>query len=254
MYKGRIRRVHPDFWSDKRVHALSDSEALGFLALWCRIVDDHGRAVLDTEEYRMMVPRFPPSTWEKHIYRLAEAGLIMVYESGDDRYVFIPKFTNIQKVNRPSPSLCPMPPEEGDGIIPPKEKPKPVDAIPYQDIVSLWNEICGVYCPSVNYQMLGSRRAMIRRVWESGKRHRNLEWWRDFFIKISKSDFLTGRKGGPTNWHAPFQWTLAPGNMMKILEGNYDNKEVKGKAMKRQNQEALKDFIDQGKEDDENVA
>jgi hypothetical protein len=47
--------------------------------------------------------------------------------------------------------------------------------------------------------------------------------WEEFFEKIEKSDFLTGRDG---KWHnCGFDWILEPRNYVKILEGNYDNRE-----------------------------
>ncbi len=42
----------------------------------------------------------------------------------------------------------------------------------------------------------------------------------EFFRKIESSDFLTGKKG---KWKASFDWVLKPENLIKILEGNYDN-------------------------------
>lgn len=42
--------------------------------------------------------------------------------------------------------------------------------------------------------------------------------------RIRGSDFLCGRK---TDWKVTFDWFIKPGNITKILEGNYDNKGVK---------------------------
>ena len=42
-----------------------------------------------------------------------------------------------------------------------------------------------------------------------------------FFEKIEKSDFLAGRKG---SWRCDFDWILKEENIIKILEGNYDNR------------------------------
>lgn len=43
----------------------------------------------------------------------------------------------------------------------------------------------------------------------------------DFFKRVEKSDFLTGKE---TEWRASFDWIFKPENLTKILEGNYDNK------------------------------
>lgn len=42
------------------------------------------------------------------------------------------------------------------------------------------------------------------------------------FRKVEESDFLTGRK---TSWSACFDWLFITGNMAKVIEGNYDNKD-----------------------------
>ncbi len=43
------------------------------------------------------------------------------------------------------------------------------------------------------------------------------------FRMASKSDFLTGRS---KDWSANFDWLMKPSNFIKVLEGNYANKEV----------------------------
>lgn len=48
-----------------------------------------------------------------------------------------------------------------------------------------------------------------------------------FFEKIEKSDFLAGRKSA---WRCDFDWVLKTENIVKILEGNYDNRSEKKKA------------------------
>ena len=47
----------------------------------------------------------------------------------------------------------------------------------------------------------------------------------EVFKKTEASDFLTARRG---KWNATFDWIFKPANTIKILEGNYDNKEQQG--------------------------
>lgn len=42
------------------------------------------------------------------------------------------------------------------------------------------------------------------------------------FVKAENSPFLRGEKG---DWKANFDWIMKPGNLPKILEGNYDDRE-----------------------------
>lgn len=48
------------------------------------------------------------------------------------------------------------------------------------------------------------------------------EPWIDLFKRVEASDFLTGRNG---EWTAcGFDWLLKENNIIKVLEGNYDNR------------------------------
>lgn len=49
-----------------------------------------------------------------------------------------------------------------------------------------------------------------------------LEWWRRFFMKVMRSDFLV-REWGKVS----LDWMLKQKNFIKIVEGNYDNKETR---------------------------
>lgn len=44
----------------------------------------------------------------------------------------------------------------------------------------------------------------------------------ELFKKVESSDFLTGRN--EKGWRSNFDWILNPTNLVKILEGNYENK------------------------------
>ena len=47
------------------------------------------------------------------------------------------------------------------------------------------------------------------------------------FDMAQQSDFLSGRA---KDWNATFDWILKPGNMTKVLEGNYANKNKPAKT------------------------
>lgn len=49
-----------------------------------------------------------------------------------------------------------------------------------------------------------------------------LEDFRDLFEKAEASDFLKGKNN--RDWSATFDWLIKDSNMIKVLDGNYDNK------------------------------
>jgi len=89
----------------------------------------------------------------------------------------------------------------------------------YKEIVDLYHEILPSL-PSV--QMLSEKREkyLDARI-DSSDNTKSSEWWREFFEKVSASDFLMGRK---TDFRADFEWLITQGNFIKVVEGKYDNR------------------------------
>lgn len=68
----------------------------------------------------------------------------------------------------------------------------------------------------------GDRRKKIIARWHEDPERQTLDWWRDYFGYVAKSDFLTGRDG---KWQScNLDWLLEPKNMRKVTEGNYENR------------------------------
>lgn len=85
----------------------------------------------------------------------------------------------------------------------------------YQKIVSLFNQIC-VSLPKVE-KLTENRKQRIK----AADKELNGDF-DGFFRKIEASDFLTGRVG---SWNGCcFDWAFKQQNLIKIVEGNYDNK------------------------------
>lgn len=86
-----------------------------------------------------------------------------------------------------------------------------------QEIVNAFNKIC-TSLPSVKKVSEARRKAIKARL--------NDFSYGDFitaFEKVQASDFLSGRSG---KWQATFDWLTKESNLIKVLEGNYDNKAV----------------------------
>lgn len=103
---------------------------------------------------------------------------------------------------------------------------KKVPACPYTKIVNEYNAHLGVLLPWVR-EITDKRKRTLRARWVSHPERQNLDWWRDYFKQVAASPFLTGQKN---NFRASFDWIINPGNMVKILEGNYDEQPGNGPA------------------------
>ncbi len=107
-------------------------------------------------------------------------------------------------------------------------------AFDYKSVVDLFNSVC-VSLPKVA-KLSENRKRNIKNA------HKQLDGnFEDFFHRIEQSDFLTGRSG---NWNGcSFDWILKPSNLIKILEGNYDNKN--GNSGKKGNFPTLQDYLEE---------
>lgn len=80
---------------------------------------------------------------------------------------------------------------------------------------------CRICTALPRVERLSARRARrILRISERAGGENSLDWWRDYFLRISRSPFLTGKSR--TGWRASFDWLLNPENAAKVMEGNYD--------------------------------
>lgn len=87
----------------------------------------------------------------------------------------------------------------------------------YQQIADMYNATC-VSFPRVKSLSETRKRAIKARL-----NTYSLEDLQTVFCKAEASDFLKGKN--KNNWTATFDWMLHDGNMAKILDGNYDNKD-----------------------------
>ena len=67
------------------------------------------------------------------------------------------------------------------------------------------------------------RATALKTRWNEDKQRQSLQFWEALFISISKSDFLTGKA---SQWQADLEWIVNASNLVKILEGKYNNRDV----------------------------
>lgn len=95
-----------------------------------------------------------------------------------------------------------------------EEKPAP---IPYKLIFDMYNDIC-ISLPRA-IKITDDRKVNIRARLEDF----TVDDFKILFTKAEASDFLKGNKSTERNWSATFDWLINRRNMVKVLEGNYDN-------------------------------
>ena len=107
------------------------------------------------------------------------------------------------------------------------------ERVPYDRIRDLWNETCKGF--NNVHTLSKSRKAKICvRVTEMGGVEKAMETIEKLFRKVSESKFLNG--DNDRSWKASFDWLFENDkNWVKVIEGNYDNREHNGGHMERMN-------------------
>lgn len=194
---------------------------------------------------------------KKTLQEIASTMSVIFYTHDEKEYYALKSWGKFQTINRPSPSDVPDPPSDSlnvhggltedsvsahgglsedsvnahGGLMPKRkeeEKEKEEEekgkeeargrAIPYQQIVNLYNDLC----PKMNRCMKVSdaRERAVRARYSSGY---VLEDFEKLFRLAGESRFLNG--GNDRNWRADFDWLVRDSNMAKVLEGKYADKE-----------------------------
>jgi hypothetical protein len=124
--------------------------------------------------------------------------------------------TETETENREEKTLTPL-------SVKPDEDHRKYDSIPYVDLVGAYHKLCPSL-PKVR-EITDKRRKAMKSAWKKYEKHEGgfpavLD---TLFKKAEQSDFLTGRSDG---WGgAGFDWLMKESNMVKVLEGNYENKD-----------------------------
>lgn len=91
------------------------------------------------------------------------------------------------------------------------------DRVDYQQIADMYNETC-VSFPKCTALSESRKKAIKARL-----KTYSVSDFRKLFEKAQKSSFLKGKNN--SSWSANFDWLIKDNNMVKVLDGNYDDKE-----------------------------
>jgi len=124
-----------------------------------------------------------------------------------------------------------------------------VEKVPFDEIKNLFNELCPSYSKAIS--ITEKRKPHIRARWEQFKG--NMQIFETAFTKIEESEFCKGNND--RRWRASFDWLIANDtNIVKVLEGKYNNKGVAKAEPKQWNtlRELYKEAEEEESNDDKN--
>lgn len=223
------------------------------------IVDDFGRhdgrtVVLRALLYTLKIDSVSDTDISGWLGECASAGLIIVYKVKQNQYIEIAKFGQRTRANKskwPSPDDGERQSLDGDslasadicqqvtsnalvcvvGDVCVDDIAEPNGSVvanapqcPHTEIINLYHEIL----PSLTRvrEWTAPRQALLRKRWNENPDRQSLAWWRDFFSFVQQSDFLMGRKAsrGSDPFECDLEWLVRPNNIVKVIEGKYDNR------------------------------
>ncbi len=99
-------------------------------------------------------------------------------------------------------------------------------------VQTMWNECCPTYRRVTKLTSKSGKRCnrkgnitvclnMLAEEAKNGSKSEALKMLRSVFEKVAKSKFLSGQNY--RGWKANFDWVMKPDNLVKVLEGNYDD-------------------------------
>ncbi len=97
-----------------------------------------------------------------------------------------------------------------------------VDICPYEKIRDIYHKHCVPPLPEC-MALSSTRKVHIKSFWRQA--FPKLEDWEDYFTKVKNSDFLMGKTTSRDRepFRCTLDWLLKMSNMIKVMEGNYDN-------------------------------
>jgi hypothetical protein len=258
--------IDPNFWTSEDVGKLNMLERLLLIGMFSN-ADDYGKGRANPVYLRSTIFPYddiPINEIESSLVNIAKYINVVFYEVDGSRYYKFIHWDKWQNVQKPQASKIPDPVENDSGMIlesvennsglKEKEKenkekenikredkdilsspaaddcPSPDNdisqsnkQIPYQEIVELYNQTC-ISMPKVE-KLTEKRRKAIKAIWA---KNRGLDTFKQLFEKAETSDFLSGRSGKWTSCN--FDWLMNTNNMLKVLEGTYDNRAAPNEA------------------------
>jgi hypothetical protein len=109
----RIRTIKPEFWVSESMGRLSRDARLIFVGLWS-LADDYGRFRADPRLIAGQLLPYDPDGAEvasRALASLREEGCIVLYEAERSQYGAVTGWERHQRIDRPSASRLPQPPE-----------------------------------------------------------------------------------------------------------------------------------------------
>jgi uncharacterized protein YdaU (DUF1376 family) len=104
---------------------------------------------------------------------------------------------------------------------------------PHQEIIKIYHNTIPELPKVVKWTT--KRIKNLQTCW-ADKSRQSLEWWKEYFSLVKNSDFLMGKTN---KFKADMEWLTIEGNLVKVVEGRYANKEDQGNDLMKWARESM---------------
>lgn len=242
----RKRMIDPGFWIDEKLGTMPALARLLFMGIISNS-DDEGRLPGHPALIKSQIFPYDSGITVEQVTEwlriLLELEIIMIYTIDGQIYIQIKNFLKHQTINRPTKSKYPEPSLDTHGGLmedslpkedkrreeEDKEKGREENNIlslisdsptPYTEIVDSYNRLC-INLPRA-VTITDKRKKSMKSRWHQ---YTDINMYYKLFKMAQDSDFLSGKNGKWTGCN--FDWLINENNMVKVLEGNYENKKSK---------------------------
>lgn len=259
----RIRTIKPEYWTDERMASVSLEARLLFLGL-LNLADDEGRLRGHPALIRGALFSYDDLTVAQVDWWLGElekVGRIQRYRVDGEAYIWVRHFARHQKIDRPTPSRIPEPPESTESSVPsepldesstsPRRVLDESSTSPREELLRKGKEQgkeqgtgnreetssppppaasdaasrLVAYWNEHAHPKLARVRAMTsnrKAALRARLREHRPEEFEEAIRRIGASSFCLG--AGAQGWVADLDWLLRPGTVARVLEGKYDDR------------------------------
>ena len=252
----RSRNIKPGFFMNEELADIEPFGRLLFIGLWT-LADREGRMENRPKKIKAEVFPYDSVEIEPLLDSLEEKNFILRYEFNGNKYIQVNNFLKHQKPHiKETASVIPAPQGQAPTKVVPRQGQAPTKVVPSTyleslipdslnlipdslipdslipdtrinivDVVDSYNSTCKSL-PHVQ-QVTDKRKKSIKaRLATFG-----IEQLQQAFCLAEKSDFLSGRDGKWTS--CSFDWLMNETNLVKVLEGTYENKDPAAVPMAR---------------------
>ena len=245
----RIRTIKPEFPQSESVGRLSREGRLCFILLWT-LADDSGRLRGNSRMLASLLYPYDddaPELIEAWLSELECQNCIVRYEVNGSKYLEVCNWLTHQKIDKPSRSKLPgidegsrilanprecssedqdQDQDQDHNIVPTElvdQRPtKP--AVPVQQIIDLYNEVCGAHGKKQAKIPNKKRVAGIKRIWNQSAHAKSLDWWRTYFETAMTIPYMAKgftRSDGSVWEGASLDYLLQEKTVTKVIEESH---------------------------------